>query len=82
MLGAARSPWLGVVDAFLWELHPTYSPMCRLTSCPGVPWFEEGVMILDLPRVVTVMENVHLLPVENVTEVLLVPEAWCWNLAL
>ena len=78
--GAARPPWLGVLDAFLKGVHPTYTPLCLFTSRPGVPWFGDGVLPPDVARVVTALE--HLPPVEDVSENPLVPGAWCWNVPL
>lgn len=75
LVGAARLLWLGVMDAFLWGVHNTYSFVCLLTSLTGIPWFGEEVLLLYLAQVVTVL--VHLSPVEDLAKVLLVPRTWC-----
>lgn len=49
-------------------MHHPYSPMCLLVSRPGIPWFGERVLPLDMS---------HLLPVMP-----LIPVVLCWYLPL
>jgi len=42
LLGAARPPWLGVLDTFLRGVHPTYTPCACSRPAQGYPGLGMG----------------------------------------